>query len=56
MPYYDYECTECGKQFTVEQSMKEHTEQRKPKCPKCNKSRPVQRLLASVHVQTSKKS
>lgn len=56
MPFYEYECTECGKKFTIEQSMQKHSEQKKPRCPDCKKSKPVERDLSPAYVQTSKKS
>ena len=54
MPIYDYRCTNCGKAFSVTQSMAEHTS-RKVNCPKC-KSQKVERRIAPFFAKTSKKS
>lgn len=56
MPTYQYECDDCGEQFTVDESMKDHVEQEKPKCPKCNKAKSVRQIVSSVHVKTSRKA
>jgi putative FmdB family regulatory protein len=55
MPYYEFECTQCGKKFTARETFKEHDEHRKEKCPKCG-SKNVEQLIAAVGVKTSKKS
>lgn len=55
MPAYEFECAKCHQHFTVQQSLKQHDEHKKPKCPKCS-SRSVQQLITSIHVKTSKKS
>lgn len=54
MPSYDYECTQCGKTFTVQQRVEEH-ERKKNKCPKCS-SKKVEQLMSPVYVKTSRKS
>ena len=54
MPAYEFECTQCHRRFTVEESMREH-QRHKEKCPKCG-SRKVEQLMGAVHVKTSKKS
>ena len=43
MPTYQYECSACGHEFEVMQSM---TEERLIKCPKCNKKK-LERLIGS---------
>lgn len=55
MAYYEFECKNCRKHFTVTQTFSEHDREPKPKCPEC-KSRKVQQLIGSIHVKTSKKS
>ena len=55
MPYYDYECKECGKTFTVKETFAEHDRHRHVKCPLCE-SRRTERILAEVFAQTAKKS
>ena len=55
MAYYEFQCTNCRKHFTVKQTFAEHDRDPKPKCPKCG-SRKVGQLIAAVHVKTSKKS
>src|ERR1700730_7713755 len=50
MPYYEHECTECGKKFEALQSFEEHDrhqqhEVHQPlKCPKCG-SKKVEQLI-----------
>ena len=55
MAYYEFECSNCRKHFTVKQTFVEHDRDPKPKCPKCG-SHEVRQLIGSVHVNTSKKS
>jgi putative FmdB family regulatory protein len=61
MPYYEYECEQCGKRFEAMQTFEErdrHEEHERHKpltCPKC-RSKKVQSLVSHVFVQTSKKS
>jgi putative FmdB family regulatory protein len=55
MAQYEYECRDCRKNFTVQQTFVEHDRQPKPKCPKCG-SRKVEQMVTAAHVQTSKKS
>ncbi len=54
MPIYEYRCKDCGHDFTIIESLEEH-EVARPTCPDCGSSR-VERVIGSVHVQTSKKS
>lgn len=54
MPVYDYTCKDCGRDFIVIESLKEH-ETAKPVCPDCSSSN-VKRVISGVHVQTGKKS
>jgi putative FmdB family regulatory protein len=62
MPYYDYECTACGKTFEAMQTFEEHDrhedhEQHKPlQCPGCGSKKVKQVVSASFHVRTAKKS
>ena len=55
MPFYDYECRQCGKAFTRQESFEEHDRRRVPQCPDCG-SRKTERVLAAAYVRTSKKS
>ena len=55
MAHYEFECTECHKQFMVQQTFAEHDRDPKPECPHCG-SHEVGQLIATVHVKTSKKS
>jgi putative FmdB family regulatory protein len=62
MPYYDYHCSACGKQFEEMQSFEEHdrheTHERHEqlRCPECGSSELKPVLAASVTVITAKKS
>lgn len=62
MPYYEYECSACGKHFEALQSFEEHDrheehERHQPlKCPKCGSTKIEQVVASSVYVITSKKS
>jgi len=44
MPYYDYECTDCGREFEAQQSFDEHDRHQDHErdqrltCPKCGRS------------------
>jgi putative FmdB family regulatory protein len=55
MPVYDYACLECGKEFTIVLSLREHDEKRVVACPEC-KSHRVESLVSTCEVITSKKS
>ena len=55
MAYYEFECQECQKKFTLKQTFAEHDRERTPKCPKCGSAK-VEHLVVAVHVQTGKKS
>lgn len=55
MPYYEFECTECGRTFTEKESFQEHDDHKKVKCPKCG-SEKVEQLVVPVFTVTSKKS
>lgn len=55
MPMYDYQCKDCGKVFTQQQSYNQHDRQRTVKCPHCG-GRKTRQLVAAPHVRTSKKS
>ena len=62
MPYYDYECKECGKQFEAQQSFEEHDrhvdhdKHQKLNCPKCGSRKVEQRLGSAAYAVTAKKS
>jgi len=55
MPFYDYECSECGQTFTEQEAFEEHDRRRSLKCPNCG-SRKTRQLVPVAHVQTAKKS
>ena len=61
MPYYEYECTECGNKFEALQTIEEHDrhedhDRHEPlRCPRCGGTQ-VEQVLSSVFVITSKKS
>lgn len=54
MPMYDYKCQDCGKEFLVARTIKEH-ESGPPFCPAC-KSKNVIQLLSPFVAKTSSKS
>lgn len=54
MPVYEYGCRDCGKEFTLVLSLRDH-DRRAIKCPGCKSSK-VEQLVASCQVITSKKS
>jgi putative FmdB family regulatory protein len=54
MPYYDYHCSKCNKQFTVKMSFDEYGK-KEVKCPDCG-SKKVERVYVAVAAKTSKKS
>lgn len=54
MPTYEYQCQQCKKAFTENQTFKEY-DQHKVKCPKCG-STDVQQVIGSTFAKTSKKS
>jgi len=55
MPFYDYECSQCGKTFTRQETFEEHDRRRSLKCPECG-SRKTRQLILAAHVHTPKKS
>ncbi len=54
MPYYDYQCSQCRRKFTVQQTFEEHGRKR-VKCPKCG-TQEIERVIGTVFAKTSKKS
>jgi putative FmdB family regulatory protein len=55
MASYEFECQNCQKKFTVQQTFAEHDRLPKPKCPACG-SADAEQLVGTVHVKTDKKS
>ncbi len=55
MPTYEYECQKCEKHFEVQETIGAHAEHHQHRCPTCG-SPQVRQVIASVHVQTSRKS
>jgi len=62
MPYYDYQCSDCGKDFETQQSFEEHDRHedherhKRLTCPHCGSRKIEQRVSQSVTAITSKKS
>jgi putative FmdB family regulatory protein len=55
MPAYEYDCKDCGKEFTVFLSIREFEAKPKIKCPHCESDN-VQKKLTGFFTKTSKKS
>ncbi len=55
MPTYEFECIQCGEKFPQKQSIEEHDQHKKVKCPKCGSAN-VGQLISPTFVKTSKKS
>lgn len=54
MPVYDYNCEDCGKDFTVTMRISEHG-QKEIRCEYCQ-SKKVKQKFSPFFVKTSKKS
>jgi putative FmdB family regulatory protein len=54
MPYYEYECQKCHKQFAVQRSLDEHDKHPKEECPKCG-SKKVERVFTEVYAHAPRK-
>jgi putative FmdB family regulatory protein len=54
MPVYEYHCKDCGHDFEIIESLKEH-EDAEPTCPECNSAK-AERVISPVNLQTAKKS
>lgn len=54
MPMYDYKCRECGKEFLLALTLKEH-ECGTASCPSCG-SKDLEQLITAFTAKTSKKS
>jgi len=55
MPFYEYRCVDCQKEFEILETLARHEEHHKIACPGCSSDH-VERILSSVNVETSKKS
>ncbi len=55
MPYYEFECLQCGEEFSEKQSFDEHDQGKRVKCPRCG-SQKAKRVIGPVLAKTSKKS
>ncbi len=55
MPAYEYDCKDCGKEFTVFLSIREFEAKPVIKCPHCESDN-VQKKLTVFFTKTSKKS
>lgn len=54
MPTYEFQCTKCGKEFTLTMTIRERGEQ-KPVCPSCG-STELESIIGRVFAKTSRKS
>ncbi len=54
MPSYDFQCKDCGKEFTQMMSISQK-EKKKAKCPHCQ-GRKVNQLMSGFMAITSRKS
>ena len=54
MPIYEFRCTECGKQFSLTETFKEH-EKHQENCPDCH-GKDLEPVFNRVNVKTSRKS
>jgi putative FmdB family regulatory protein len=54
MPTYEFQCQDCGKEFSEIMSISQRS-RKKPPCPKC-KSRKVDQLVSGFMAITSRKS
>ena len=54
MPIYEFKCNNCGHDFDIIESLREHDKHLEI-CPKC-KSENIERVLGAIGVKTSKKS
>lgn len=59
MPVYDYRCEDCGHDFVVVESLKEHDEHQEhegaeQRCPECESAN-VERRISGVNIQTARK-
>ena len=54
MPQYLYQCSGCGKTFSIVMTVAEH-EKAKVRCPKCDSTK-VEQQWAAFYATTSKKS
>lgn len=55
MPDYDYQCMECRRKFTEQQTFEEHDRGKRVICPKCGSAK-IERIMGAVFAKTSKKS
>lgn len=55
MPMYEYRCHDCGKEFSVVESLRQHETPHEVSCVGCGGGN-VERLWSEVAVETSRKS
>ena len=55
MPEYEYYCRHCRQPFTAMMHVKEHDE-RMAECPRCHKTKEVEKRIATVNTVTTRKS
>ncbi len=55
MPAYEYECKDCGQEFTIFLSLEEYEARQRHKCPRCESDH-VERKFGAFFAKTGKKS
>ena len=55
MPTYDYHCEQCGRDFSVQMTIEEHSRKKERKCPKCG-SRKIKQKFGRFFAKTTRKS
>ncbi len=53
MPFYAFQCEECGETFEVRASIKEKEAGLKPECPKCHNKKIRQVITAGLVIRGS---
>jgi len=55
MPPYEFDCLDCGREFTLILSVQDYENKKKITCPGCGSDK-VERLVTSCQVVTARKS
>ena len=55
MPFYEYRCLDCKKDFEIMESLAHHEDHGRVVCPGCSSDH-VERKWSTVSVETSRKS
>jgi len=53
MPFYAFQCEQCGEAFDVRASIKEKEAGLKPECPKCHQKKTRQVITAGLVIRGS---